>query len=142
MFQYPKHVHFECEKCGLCCSDTSYKSRNILLLDHEITRISEETLKAVEEFAEPAEAEGPFTHRMKKQSGRCVFLRENLCSIYEARPIICRFYPFSLKSFDENMYIFSSTKECLGIGKGPLLQQEYFRQLFGEFQKTMNEKRV
>lgn len=89
-----------------------------------------------------AEAEGPFTHRMKKQSGKCVFLSENLCSIYEARPIICRFYPFSLKSIDENMYIFSSTKECPGIGKGPFLQQEYFRQLFGEFQKAMNEKRV
>lgn len=139
MFKYPQGVHFRCEKCGLCCGDTLCKSRNILLLEREITRIAERTSKAAVEFSEKVVNEGHFTHRMKKSNGSCVFLKENLCSIYDTRPIICRFYPFSLNNVQGNTFVFSSTNECPGVGNGPVLQKSYFKQLFAEFKEAMNE---
>ena len=39
-----------------------------------------------------------YSYEMKKnKKGKCFFLKENQCCIYEFRPIICRFYPFELK---------------------------------------------
>lgn len=142
MFKYPEHLRFRCEKCGLCCGNTRYKSRNILLLEHEIVRISERTSKAAEEFSEKVINESHFTHRMKKSNGSCMFLKQNLCSIYDTRPIICRFYPFSLKSIEGNTFVFSSTDECPGVGNGPLLREAYFKRLFAEFKGAMKEWKV
>ena len=95
-----------------------------------------------EEFAERTGGPEPFVYRMRKKGGRCIFLRDNLCSIYEIRPIICRFYPFKLENLGENRYRFSYTEECPGIGKGPQLKRGFFEELFKEFLKSMNENQT
>ncbi len=62
----------------------------------------------------------PYCYEMKKNSeGKCLFLKDNQCSIYALRPLICRFYPFELK-FDpeKDQHVFDFTLECPGISKG------------------------
>jgi Fe-S-cluster containining protein len=132
-FQYPKHLRFICEKCTLCCGDTREKVRLILLLKTEAERISKRTLKSIDEFAEKIEGFEPYFFRMKKTiEGKCVFLRDTSCIIYETRPLICRFYPFQLKNLGNNRYVFSYTSECPSIGKGPWLRRSFFEKLFTE----------
>lgn len=138
-FEYPKHVRFECERCALCCGDSEDRSRWILLLKGEADRISEMSSLGVDEFAERIEGSEPYIYRMRKTTDRkCVFLKDNSCSIYWIRPLICRFYPFQLKNLGDDRYIFEYTDECPGIGKGPTLKKAFFRQLFREFVGSMS----
>jgi len=140
-FKYPKHVSFTCERCALCCRDTERRARSILLLETEVKRISEETSLSIEEFAERIRGFEPYVYRMRKtEDGKCVFLKDNLCSIYRIRPLICRFYPFQLKNLGNDRYVFKYTEECPGIGKGKQLKPAFFDKLFKKFMKAMEEK--
>ena len=141
-FDYPKNVRFKCERCALCCGDTKDRVRSILLLRIEAERISQKTLKSVDDFAEKIEGFEPYVYRMKKTNdGKCVFLKGNLCSIYQIRPLICMFYPFEFKEVGSNRYIFVYTDECPAIGNGPKLKRGYFERLFKKIMETMEENK-
>jgi len=138
-FDYPKNVRFECERCALCCGDTKNRTRLILLLRIEAERISRKTLKNVDDFAEKIEGFEPYVYRMRKtKDGKCIFLKDKLCSIYQIRPLICTFYPFELK-VGSNKYIFAYTDECPAIGKGLKVTKSYFERLFKKFIELMNK---
>jgi Fe-S-cluster containining protein len=130
-FDYPT-VRFKCVKCGICCGDTTEKTRHILLLTEEAEKIAETTKQPVTRFAVKIEDKTPYAFEMKKtiEDGKCVFLAENRCTIYPLRPLICRFYPFELKPDESERYRFFCTDECLGVNKGKQLDEEYFRRLF------------
>lgn len=131
-FDYPKNVRFQCKRCALCCGDTKKRDRHILLLKKETERISEATCKPVEEFAVHVEGRGPYVYEMEKteEEGKCLFLKENLCTIYASRPLICRFYPFQLRTMKDGRHRFSHTTECPGIGKGKRVGKSYMERLF------------
>jgi hypothetical protein len=141
-FDYPKNVRFKCERCALCCGDTKNRVRSILLLRIEAERISQKTLKSVDNFAEKIEGFEPYVYRMKKTKNRkCIFLKNKLCSIYQIRPLICMFYPFEFKEVRSNRYIFAYTDECQAIGNGPKLKRGYFERLFKKIMETMEENK-
>lgn len=139
-FEYPKNVRFICEKCALCCGDTKEKVRYILLLNVEAERIAKKTSKNIWEFAEKVESAQPYVYLMRKNyEGKCVFLKDGLCSIYRIRPLICKFYPFQLENAKNGKFKFTYTSECPNIGKGPKLRRGFFERLFREFMKAMVE---
>jgi len=94
----------------------------------------------VEEFAEKIEGVEPYTYRMRKNEGRCIFLKNNLCSIYRIRPIICWAYPFELENLGGKRFRFTYTDECPGIGVGPVLKKAFFKELLREFKKATSEE--
>jgi len=115
----------------LCCGDTENRDRTILLMKIEVNDIAEKTSMHLKEFAEKIEGCEPYIYRMKKtEKGKCVFLKDDSCAIYSVRPLICRFYPFQLKSSENDKYSFMYTEECLGIGQGPKLKGRFFEKLF------------
>lgn len=131
-FIYPTEVHFNCNRCALCCGDTTQKTRHILLLEAEAKIIASQTSKDLTDFSFQIVDKFPFTYEMKKTSeSKCVFLKENQCTIYQIRPLICRFYPFELK-FDEGkqLHVFDFTFECPGIGQGKDFRIDDFERLF------------
>ncbi len=132
-FVCPTNVVFECSKCGLCCGDTEEKIRHILLLESETMVISTETSLSKKAFTEQIANKNPYCYEMKKNSeGKCFFLKDNQCSIYALRPLICRFYPFELKfDQDKDQHVFNYTFECPEIGKGKtLMTRKDFEVLF------------
>ncbi|MEJ2281485.1 MAG: YkgJ family cysteine cluster protein [Candidatus Bathyarchaeota archaeon] len=136
-------MNFECSHCGKCCGDTEEKIRHILLLKSDIDRISKETLLNYTEFAEKSTGTEPYIYELKKtKSGSCFFLKNNLCIIYEIRPLICRFYPFPLENLGNNKHAFSFTKKCPGIGKGSLLKKTFFQKLFNQMLKAMEKTTI
>lgn len=140
-FEYPKRVRFQCDKCALCCGDTKEKVRTILLLKSEADRIMLRTCTNLEEFADRIEGFQPYGYRMKKTTkGKCVFLDDDSCSIYDLRPLICRFYPFELKDAGEGRYIFIASHECPRVGTGQVLKKERFNELFKAFMDAMREE--
>jgi hypothetical protein len=131
-FTCPNNVHFECSKCGLCCGDTKEKTRRILLLETEAKEISYRTGLSEQEFTNQITGKTPYFYEMKKSiEGKCCFLKDSGCSIYEFRPLICRFYPFELKfELDKDLHIFDFTFECPGISKGKMMARKDFEMLF------------
>ena len=139
-FDYPRNVRFKCLRCALCCGDARNRVRSILLLRIEVERILQKTLKSVDDFAKKTEGFEPYVYRMEKTNdGKCIFLKDNICSIYHIRPLICMFYPFEVKEVGSNRYIFAYTDECPAIGKGSKLKKGYFERLFKKFIELMNK---
>jgi Fe-S-cluster containining protein len=131
-FTYPKDLKFECNKCTLCCGDTKEKTRHIIMLENEAIKIQKQTNININDFCFGNTNQQPYKFEMKKQyDNKCFFLKHNVCSIYNFRPLICRFYPFELK-FDEKQqkYVFTATVECPALNHGKRLTQMYFKTLF------------
>ena len=131
-FTYPVNIRFDCNRCSLCCGDTKQKTRHILLLETEAKKISAETSLPIPDFSSKIVDKPPYAYEIKKTSeGKCVFLKDNRCSIYLLRPLICVFYPFELK-FDKDklLHIFDFTLECSGINQGKVVREIDFKKLF------------
>jgi Fe-S-cluster containining protein len=142
-FNYPKNIHYECQKCGLCCGDTKTHKRHILLLTKEAQQISKTLSKPTKTFAKKTKKHLPYAYEMKKtkKEGKCVFLKNNLCTIYPQRPLICRFYPFELKQTENsNTHTFIPTTECIGINRGPKLRKNHFQNLYTQAQNQLTKK--
>jgi Fe-S-cluster containining protein len=107
-------------------------------LKGEVERISKATAKPVQEFADKIKGREPYVYEMKKtaEERKCFFLSDNVCAIYELRPLICRFYPFELSRSRDQKHVFLYTKECPGMGEGKLLEKEYFEGLFRQARKS------
>jgi len=109
---------FQCLQCGACCRGDEQTSR-VIISPPEIDWIIEATglerngiVVPYPEYIESVEG-GWFTFEwcLKNEDGRCIFLDEDgRCSIYSARPWICRTYPFAL---DGDALTIS---DCPGIG--------------------------
>lgn len=140
-FDYPIKVRFQCDRCALCCGDTKERDRTILLLKSEAERISLRLCRDIDEFADMVHGFEPYVYRMKKPSnGKCLFLKDGLCSIYALRPLVCRFYPFELKDSGTGRYVFICSHECPRIGFGHVLKKQTFDRLFRVFVRAMNEE--
>ena len=130
-FTYPVSLRFQCVKCGICCGDTEEKTRHIILLKTETKQIAKATLQSISGFTVRIRHKPPYTYEMKKtEDGKCIFLNDNCCSIYTLRPLICRFYPFELRMVSSQKYLFLYTSECPGLNNGPILNENYYRELF------------
>lgn len=131
-FTYPVNIKFECNRCGLCCGDTKQKTRHILLLETEATTIAAYTCGLTPDFLTEIKDKAPYVYEIKKtKEGKCIFLKDNQCSIYPLRPLICMFYPFELKFVgDKATHNFDFTFECPGINQGKLFSEKDFKKLF------------
>jgi Fe-S-cluster containining protein len=127
---YPQNLHFRCVKCGICCGDTDERTRHILMLEEEANDIASATNQPIICFAQEISDKPPYRYEMKKtpEDGKCVFLRENRCLVYSKRPLICRFYPFGLKTIRQHR-IFYYSNECPGIGRGKTMKENDFHRL-------------
>ncbi len=120
-------LHFRCTCCGNCCREPI-----VLVTDEDIRRVQAHTGQPAYEivdFYKPSEIawekDQPGWVRLK--SGRrimglkrteegCQYLGEDdLCSIYEHRPVTCRRYPFDLEIADNGnieLLSISQSVEC------------------------------
>ncbi len=114
-----RKIGFQCQQCGACCRGEE-KASCVIVSPPEIDRIIEATglerSKIVVPYPEYIESdEGrrfTFEWCLKNEDGKCIFLAEDgRCTIYSARPWICRTYPFAL---DGDSIIIS---ECPGVGE-------------------------
>lgn len=131
-FTYPPNLRFECSRCGLCCGDTKTKTRHVLLIETEAQDIAAQTRQQPGDFCVEVSGSQPYVYEMKKTAeGKCVFLKDNQCSIYPLRPLICRFYPFELKFNPQlDKHTFNHTLECPGVNQGAVMHEEDFLELF------------
>jgi Fe-S-cluster containining protein len=84
-----------CTKCGGCCRNCPF----VALSTDEIGALSRFTGLEEAAFSESDRSAKPEKFLKFQKSGSCVFLKEEAgkyaCSVYEARPGVCRSYPFT-----------------------------------------------
>ena len=84
-----------CVKCAGCCSNFPF----VVLSTDEIGALSKFTGLDADAFFDSDRGSSPRRFLKHQKSGSCVFLREaagnKVCSVYEARPSVCRSYPFT-----------------------------------------------
>lgn len=134
-----KAIGFECRKCAQCCS-AQYGDNTVIVFPMEIIRICEKTGLSRDEFVIPTPSQDrdsqgnihTFEWVLKKNCD-CIFLKNDLCEIYECRPYICSTYPFYLLNgmleISECMGIGGniSTQECLMLAA--LLKERYINEI-------------
>lgn len=114
---------FACKGCAQCCRP-EHGDNTVSVLPFEIQRICEHMHLPWNEIAVPAPSEDrdakgnihTFEWVLRKR-GECIFLRGNVCQIYEHRPYLCKTYPFYLQ---EGRLMVC---ECEGIGEDMRLQE-------------------
>jgi Fe-S-cluster containining protein len=135
--------HFECTKCGACCRDESLlvtvTGSDIVRIAYALGLKSNDMLKAVdfyilsaglptpiglEQIPSVKTEMGPAYIALKKmENGDCIFLKDDLCMIHPARPVVCRSFPFTFIDSDGRWSWGLSAKReiCPGLGTGPLV---------------------
>ena len=97
-------VPFRCRLCGCCCQDLKGHLMPEQLDAYRLARFLRERgdLEFMEDFyasyTYPDMLEGCFPVFLMNTTGpadSCVFLKNGRCSVYEARPRVCRLYPFT-----------------------------------------------
>jgi Fe-S-cluster containining protein len=130
-------IEFSCQKCGVCCR--GFKEGEVYLYKDDIARLAKllnltskaglrkfakEYLKVVSDsffWKEPGAAKGK-TYRYKtlgfKFTGddeHCHFLKDNECTIHEARPFQCRCFPFWKMLVSNRKNFVNYSKKCPGL---------------------------
>lgn len=113
-----------CQKCvnakANCCSNPSVDSP--MLLPKEAEEISASTGLKIEEFAKKIDFASMHKdnslkslYQMKRtESGTCPFYINSKCSIYDARPLDCRIFPYDIKLEKDGEYylVYYVAQDC------------------------------
>lgn len=110
------------------------------MLKSEVRRISKATGLKPDEFSTCLRDAKTYRREMRKRGGSCFFLREKTCSIYPLRPLVCRFYPFSLDTKNVSDFVFKASKECPGIGLGGKLTKSDFEKMFNKASEALSKE--
>jgi Fe-S-cluster containining protein len=83
----------------------------------DYSKLSKKALQSCEDDKENSEIikEGRVLRLKMGKDGRCVFLKNNQCSVYEIRPLLCRMYPFwyrKTKSGKIEIELFDRNEPC------------------------------
>ena len=130
-------IEFSCQKCGACCR--GFKEGEVYLYKDDIARLTKllnltsksglrkfaiKYLKVVSDsffWKEPGAARGKM-YRYKtlgfKFTGddeHCEFLKDNECTIHEARPFQCRCFPFWQMLVSNRKNFVNYSKKCPGL---------------------------
>lgn len=143
-------MRFSCLKCGNCCRD---KKTVVTLTHKDIIRIAEflgfderrlvkdvlvfyqvdESLKKLLAFPSVETFKGEAIIGLRKrEDGSCIFLQGNLCSIYPARPMTCRTFPFTFSVKDGWLKYGVATKAkelCPGLNEGEEVDENQLAEL-------------
>ncbi len=78
---YRRRSEFNCTCCGNCC-----RFRVIPVTEDDIRRLEAAGYRDFVSYdGEPS---------LKRVNGRCLFLRDDRCTVHQHRPTVCREFPF------------------------------------------------
>ena len=123
---YKDGLRFECTRCSKCCRHTP---GYVFLSEVDIARLAAALALTTQEFLLR------YCHRVRfgpvqrvslkeKPNIDCIFWDNGGCTVYEARPLQCRAYPFWSSCVSTPEEWRHHAGQCPGIGRGPLHSRE------------------
>jgi len=121
---YEENLRFKCQRCAVYCCKLGGPS--LTKKDIEQVEQLESVGCNVGKCIEPSERQYrtfPFTSNVikNKKDSSCIFLGKDKekgiyeCTIYDARPVLCRLYPFDLKRTSANSFLLKIIPCCKGL---------------------------
>ncbi len=107
-------LRFKCTGCGQCCTGTP---GYVYISEPDLHRLAAHHKLSPEEFAaQYTRLEGEYyILQDRPESYDCVFLKDNRCSVYEARPTQCRTFPWWAYHLNDKQDWEEAAKRCEGI---------------------------
>ncbi len=114
---YREGLAFSCTRCGSCCTGVP---GYVWVSIEEIEAIARFRKQPVEEFsAQFVRRVGDHYSLIERPGGDCIFWdRQQGCTVYEARPVQCRTWPFWPENVETPEAWKHITGICPGSGKG------------------------
>lgn len=118
-------IRFECQGSGKCCtSHGEYGFVFLTLKDRQnlarYLKISTRTF--TNKYCD--KTHGTFHLKEDPKNPDCMFLKSKSCSVYQARPIQCRTWPFWPEVMNPKTWKREVKSFCPGVGKGKIWTQE------------------
>ncbi|HEX2583036.1 MAG TPA: YkgJ family cysteine cluster protein [Chlamydiales bacterium] len=106
-------LRFKCTGCGQCCTGTP---GYVFLSEPDMERLAAHFSLSIQAFARKYTrlVEGQYA-LLEKSFGDCIFLENNRCMIYEARPIQCQTFPWWIHNLRDPEDWNEASKKCEGI---------------------------
>lgn len=135
---YNKGIYFQCMGCGRCCCDHGEYTVVYLVGDDAVhmSRILE--ISELEFLASRCIVEDGAV-QLRIDGDTCPFLVSGKCSIYKARPMQCRAWPFWRSNLRVEIWEKEVLPICPGIGRGRLYNQEEIDLLADAFEEAFDE---
>ena len=126
-------IRFKCTGCGECCrnvkasvpvdcQDAFYLTKYLRDTGMDIYCIDQ----FLEQYAEPELLDecGFFVYFLKTvgEDNACIFLKDNRCSVQEAKPLACRLYPFMVDPNEFGGFRYLYSKERTHHFRGPVVE--------------------
>ena len=125
---YAQGLHFSCTRCSACCR---YESGFVFLSENDASRLGAVLNMGYKEFTGtycrwiPSENGTERLSLKEKSNYDCIFWgAEKGCSVYEARPLQCRAFPFWASVLNSEESWQATAAACPGIGSGPLFSSD------------------
>ena len=119
---YSAGLRFSCLRCSHCCR---HESGYVYLSENDLLRLTNELSMNYTDFIELWCRWIPFTNGRERLSLKeksnydCIFWKEN-CSVYNARPLQCRLFPFWDSVLCSEEAWKNTGENCPGINNGKL----------------------
>jgi Fe-S-cluster containining protein len=107
-------LRFKCTGCGKCCTGPS---GYVYLSNQDLANLSTHFNLTEAQFTQKYTrfVDGQYALLDKPLSDDCLFLKDNKCSVYEARPSQCRTYPWWIGNLRDAADWEEASKRCEGI---------------------------
>ena len=121
---YQNGLCFSCTQCGNCCTGSPGV---VWVTDEEIAEIARITGKTVGEIRLfHTRIVGGRVSLREHPNGDCTFFdpEHRRCTVYEARPVQCRTWPFWNSNLESSAAWEGVKRECPGVGHGEFFSLE------------------
>ena len=116
---YKNGIRFKCQGTGRCCKSEKVDGYVYLTLEDR-RKVANHLGLSTQKFTKRYVTKTNNKFHFKQINPHCPFLEQNHCSIYDARPIQCRTWPFWPENMKKHTWEKEVKKVCSGIGKGKL----------------------
>lgn len=111
---YSSGLKFKCTGCGQCCTGSP---GYVFLSFRDTERLAAHFSMSTADFSKT------YTYKVddrtslidRSHSEDCIFLKDNKCSVYEARPVQCRTFPWWLQFLRDAATWENAASRCEGI---------------------------
>lgn len=114
---YREGLAFECTRCGACCTGAP---GFVWVDDAEIAQLADHCGLTVPKFLKRYVRQvGGRLSLIERPGGDCIFWERGAgCTVYPARPVQCRAWPFWPDSLESREAYDEVTATCPGTGRG------------------------
>ncbi|MDR2864292.1 MAG: YkgJ family cysteine cluster protein [Spirochaetaceae bacterium] len=135
---YADGLSFSCVSCSLCCRrDSGYvflTENDLRLLLNELAMPYEEFVPVYCRWVKLGTSGFEFLSLKETSNYDCIFWKKT-CSVYKARPLQCRNYPFWKDLLISKKIWKEALAECPGVGHGELHSKEFIESCIKEEKK-------